>query len=217
MLNLNNVTLLSISCDKIEQTKRAIDISTRNIEFKQVKFLTNEDIKMNGVDIIKIDKLDKDGYNTFMVKELYKYIETDFVQIIQWDGFVLNEKSWRDEYFNFDYIGAPWWLNDEFNVGNGGFSLRSKKFLDFIHQLSPLETKNYKELDGNKASGFTPEDAVLCRYYGKFLKDVGFKFAPESLASIFSIEGNPKFGYNWKDQFGFHGPSVQNMPISFQG
>lgn len=216
MLNLNNVTLVAVACNEFKQIYRAIDISTRNIAFKKVKFISNEKIDINGVDFIEINKLDKNGYNEFIVKELYKYIDTDYALLIQWDGFVLNKDAWTDEFFKYDYIGAPWWLNDEFNVGNGGFSLRSKKILEFVHNLTPLAPRNYVELAGGKADNFTPEDAIICRYYGKFLRDCGFTFAPESLASKFSIEGNPKWGWSWNGQFGFHGPSVKNMPIKFK-
>ena len=31
---------------------------------------------------------------------------TDFVLTIQHDGFILNPDAWRDDFFDYDYIGA---------------------------------------------------------------------------------------------------------------
>jgi len=213
MLNLNKITLVAVSCDKIQQTIRAINICKKEVLFKKVKFFTNEKVKLEDIEVIEIPKLDIYGYNKFLFTELYKYIDTEFVLIVHWDGFILNKDAWNEDFLNYDYIGAPWWLNDDFNVGNGGFSLRSKKLIEFIKDLPPLKDNKYEVFNGERGVDYFPEDAIICRYYGKFLKDVGFKFAPEKLASIFSIEGNPKTGYFWNGQFGFHGPSVKNMPI----
>lgn len=51
-----------------------------------------------------------------MIKELNKYIETDYVLIVQYDGFILNPKAWMDEFLEYDYIGAPWWYTDNYNI-----------------------------------------------------------------------------------------------------
>lgn len=132
-----------------------------------------------------------------MVKELYKYVDTDFVLCTQWDAFVLNYKAWSEEFLSYDYIGAPWWFNDENNVGNGGFSLRSKKF---INEASRLPLKN-----------FNPEDVVLCRTYKHLLSIHGIKFAPEHTASKFSFEGNNKYGQKWNGQFGWHDSDMTDL------
>lgn len=92
-------------------------------------------------------------YNLFLLYGLGQLIETDFVLIVQNDGWVLNGNNWRDEFFDYDYIGAPlpdmvevvnnqyirhFELNDwamqhspnYFQVQNGGFSLRSRRLLN---------------------------------------------------------------------------------------
>ena len=46
-------------------------------------------------------------YNLFMVYSLGQLIKTDFCLVVQDDGFVLDGKYWRDEFFEYDYIGAP--------------------------------------------------------------------------------------------------------------
>jgi hypothetical protein len=49
-----------------------------------------------------------------------------------------------------------------------------------------------------------PEDHRIGRTYRRYLERKGIKFAPESLAARFSIEGNIKHGWKWNGQFGFH-------------
>lgn len=127
-------------------------------------------------------------YSKFIVKDLNNYINTDHVLIFQNDGFISNVKAWDEEFLNYDYIGAPWWYDDENNVGNGGFSIRSKKLLDILSNDDHIQDTD-------------PEDHNICRVYGDYLKkEHGIKFAPERLAEKFSVENG-----NYSNQFGFHG------------
>ncbi len=125
-----------------------------------------------------------------MIQELHKYVQTPFALCTQWDAFVLNADAWTEAFTQYDYCGAAWWFQDSKNVGNGGFSLRSEKFLKVC---SELPIKN-----------FHPEDLVLCRTYRSLLISRGCTFAPESLARQFSHEGNAKYGHLWQSQLGFH-------------
>ncbi|EBS4937979.1 hypothetical protein BZV78_23055 [Salmonella enterica subsp. enterica serovar Goverdhan] len=94
-------------------------------------------------------------YSLFVTFVLDKFIKTDFSLIIQNNGCVLNDNAFREEFFEFDYIGAPSgqgqlitegktedikyfdWISHylsqkpgEVNFHmNGGFSLRSQCFL----------------------------------------------------------------------------------------
>jgi len=127
-------------------------------------------------------------YSHFVVKELNNFVDTDFVMLFQNDGFIDNIDKWTDRFLDYDYIGAPWWYKDENNVGNGGFSVRSKKLLKVL-------------ADDEKIEKVVPEDHHICRTYGKYLREKhGIKFAPEELALKFSVEHGI-----YKDQFGFHG------------
>lgn len=47
------------------------------------------------------------GYSLFMMHSLYAFIETDYCLIVQDDGWVLNGKNFKPEYYDYDYIGAP--------------------------------------------------------------------------------------------------------------
>ena len=72
----------------------------------------------------------------FQVLELNKYFSTPFLLHIEADGFPVNFQLWNSAFLGYDYIGAPWQkrgLETGINrVGNGGCSLQSKKFRNFI-------------------------------------------------------------------------------------
>lgn len=71
-------------------------------------------------------------YGQIIFDQLPEIITSKHVLIFQWDGFPLNANKWNNAFLNYDYVGAPignW-------MGNGGFSLRSRKLL---HSLKNLE------------------------------------------------------------------------------
>jgi hypothetical protein len=180
ILSLPNVTLVCVD-DRLEQADKALQTSKNNIQFGNSLYL-NAHLGS------------KEAYSKFILKELYKYIDTDYALIIQHDGYVKNAEAWSDEFLKYDYIGAPWWYKDGHNVGNGGFSLRSKKLLKATAEL-------FSDLPINLLH---PEDHVICRTYRKIFEQGGIKFAPEELAAKFSFEGYNQPG-QWSGQFGFHG------------
>ena len=185
-----DITLLCIDCVNLERLFFPINYSTRFFRFNTIKILTSiaPEYKYPYIKIPHIDSLEK--YSEFCVKELYKYVDTKYCILIQWDGFIIGDTStWKDEFLNYDYIGAPWWYNDGMNVGNGGFSLRSKRILE---EVSKIAVGNYH-----------PEDNVYCRNYFSLLKEKGIIYAPEELATFFSIEGSSKYKES-KGRFGFH-------------
>ena len=48
-----------------------------------------------------------DKYNEYVLYHLYKHIETEFVLLVQDHAFIINPDAWRDDFFDYDYIGAP--------------------------------------------------------------------------------------------------------------
>ncbi|OOZ38028.1 DUF5672 family protein [Solemya elarraichensis gill symbiont] len=122
--------------------------------------------------------------------------------VIQRDGFVLNPHLWQEQFYEYDYIGAPWpphiELKDSLGrcvrVGNGGFSLRSKKLLTLPSELSlPFEEKD----------GLLNEDVLLCASFKTTLEQHGVRFAPVDVARWFSHEQEVKEIEAIKP-FGFH-------------
>jgi len=134
-----------------------------------------------------------------MINSLVDYIDTNYCLIIQYDGYIINPDLWTDEFLNYDYIGAPWWY-ESLNVGNGGFSLRSKRLL-----LSVKET-----ISSYYVGALHPEDDIICRVLRPYLEDdYAIKFCNETLAKQFSFEPNRINSSFQNDTFGFHGvPSL---------
>lgn len=193
---LDNVTLFGVDCVNIDRLIKAIAICETHMKFKDIKLLTS--LPTNYKYAVKIPPITNiREYSKFMICNLVDYIDTEYVLTIQWDGYILNPDAWTDEFLEVDYCGANWWFNDHRNVGNGAFSLRSKKFLV---EVSKMPTKNYH-----------PEDLVCCRIMSNYLKNRGIKFASEKLAHRFSHEGNNKYGTIWKNQLGWHDSEVTNL------
>jgi hypothetical protein len=120
--------------------------------------------------------------------------------VIQYDGFILNPDAWCDEYLDYDYIGAAWdELDDGWIVGNGGFSLRSKRLLALLQTDDTILDPT--ALDPPDA----PEDWYICVMIREYLEAHGIRFAPVDLAKRFSLEGGESVGVTWTNQFGFHG------------
>ena len=202
LLNLQNVTLVSINgTTNSDLSLAALEISARSIHFGATKLLAacapTRPIPPN-IEFVVVPKMDWDGYNEFSVKRLVRHVETDFVLSVQPDGFVLNPLNWRSDFLNFDYIGAPWpWsvsgANPSCRVGNSGFCLRSRRFLQ--------QTSSLKRPQG------MPDDVFFCSLKRLKLEKAGIRFAPPKIAARFSIENpipeNPRGSI--LHVFGFHG------------
>lgn len=177
----------------MRESLNAIYECQKHANFHDVILFTSKDVDhCNGtyLHVIKTDPINSiQEYCRFIVKELHKYIYSDFVLICQHDGYILNPNAWTDDFYMYDYIGAPWW-HESRSVGNGGFSLRSKKFLEIG---SELELATYH-----------PEDDILCRQQWSYMISRGIMYAPESVAKNFSIEYCGKYGRKWTGEFGFH-------------
>ena len=85
-----------------------------------------------------------DEYNEYILYHLYKHINTEYCLLIQDHAFIINPDSWTNTFLEYDYIGSPWpWSETAFvtpfgehiRVGNGGFSLRSKKLLEVPNKV----------------------------------------------------------------------------------
>jgi ASC-1-like (ASCH) protein len=191
-LELPNVTLIGVDCVNLERLQLAADISTKDINFGAVKLLTS--IKSDDHRVIEIPHINSTKkYSKFMIKELYKYIDTEFVLVFQYDGFVLNASAWSDSFLQYDYIGGPWYHLGDLRVGNGGFSLRSKKLIDWLGH-------NWRKVNAH----IHPEDVYISKFARPHLEKEGMKFAPEEVALDFSIDGDQRSNV-WNGQFGFHG------------
>lgn len=205
-LNLSNVEIVSINTHAPMESIKAIEYSCRNITFSKKKLFSDIPLKVNDIEHIFIPKFTtRVQYSQFCIKEMYKYIESDFVLVIHDDGFVINPHLWNDDFLNYDYIGAPWPYdvnNPTYGrVGNGGFSIRSKKLLSTIKDLDIDEYVSNNDLNEDWLIGVTKKDV---------LENMGIRIAPVELAMQFSLElPIQECEYNLENTFGFHSKRSQ--------
>jgi hypothetical protein len=186
---LTDVTLCAADCAHPALAARALGNSLQQCRFGDAILFT--DIEAEGpFRTVKIPSLcSRDDYSAFILKRLCKEISTAYVLIIQADGYVINANAWRAEFKSYDYVGSVWpWYEDGMTVGNGGFSLRSKRLLEMT--ADPRFTQ----------AGTLNEDDLICRFHRRALEARGIRFAPESVANQFAYErgttGGPTFGFH---------------------
>lgn len=189
---LSNITLVAMATRNVEATLQALVYSCRGIEFGSVKLLSHYSPYGLGknIEFVRIKKIkDIDEWSYKIVYELNQYVDTDYALLVHADGFVVNPSTWRAEFLDYDYIGAPWPLpTDDFSyrdaVGNivrvgNSVSLRSKRLLELPQKLNlPWEADH----------GFYNEDGFLCVKNKLLLEAHGLKFAPLDVAKYFSHE-----------------------------
>lgn len=196
MINLKNVTLLQLNCVDPDIGVKSLKYSSIGINFAKTVLISHE-IPYNlpnDIEFHKIDKLTHIDTSEFRFTKLNEYVDTDYYLSIHPDGFVINPELWTDEFFEYDYIGAPWpslhwnWKN---RVGNGGFRLESKKFLNLCSKI--------------KWNG-QHDDVMITNTYKEYFEQNGCKFPTVEIAAKFSLEHPiPEIEYNLEKCFGFHG------------
>lgn len=205
MTHLPNLTLVLVDTVNYGKSVCSLNESRKHIAPAKTIFFTDVGMRIHGVDVVNIPPIQsKAEYSRFIIKELYKHIETDFVLVTQHDGFCLTDK-FDPDFFDYDYIGAKWLYTDGRNVGNGGFSLRSKRLMEIVATDPIIDV-------------YDPEDAVICRLYRRYLEEKhGIKFAPEDVADRFSFELNEPTN----DTLGFHSyfwpPHTDTVMITREG
>ena len=108
--DLPSVTLCAVDCLNPVLALRALDLCGIQCNFGDVLFLsdTASQYQLDGCRMVEISRIGSVAeYSRFVLKELGSYIRTDHVLLVQWDGFIINPQSWRPEFLEYDYIGAP--------------------------------------------------------------------------------------------------------------
>jgi hypothetical protein len=186
-----DVTLCCVDTEHHELSAVALRRCNHQMGFAKTVFLTDRPEHVDPAwECHRITRLlGYADFNRFMLKTLYHHIDTEFVLVVQFDGFILDGEAWTDAFLAHDYIGSPWAWCEDYAVGNGGFSLRSRKLLRALQ-------------DERITLGGLTEDLCICRTWRSYLQvEHGISFAPPALAARFGFEGDmPVAG-----TFGFHG------------
>lgn len=190
-LALPQVTLCAASSVNIPATIAAMEACRRQIAFGACKLLTDIEVPdlHGGIERVAIPRLaSSSAYSDFMLTRLVDHVATPFCLVVQWDGHVLDAARWRPDFLDYDFVGAGWpQFDDGHDVGNGGFSLRSRRLMLAC-----------------RAPGFLrqhPEDVAICRTNRAWLEGQGLRFAPRPLADLFSTERAGDLSAS----FGYHG------------
>lgn len=200
-LRLPQVTLCAVTSVNVAATIRALETCIEQIAFAECLLLTDAAVQPSHpeIDVVRIERLASSAaYSEFLLTRIADYISTPHCLIAQWDGHVINARHWRAEFLDYDYIGASWpQFDDDHNVGNGGFSLRSRRLMDVCRHPEFVPSH--------------PEDVAIGRANRGWLERRGMRFAPADLADLFATERTG----NLRSSFGYHG--VWNMPRAIGG
>lgn len=218
MKSLPNVTLISYDNSATpEKTLKSLQYCQSLIQFADVVIVCNR--KPSGLNGEYLKIVPETGYFEAMkweVAGVVNHVQTDFALCIHHDGYIINPQAWRDEWLQYDFIGAPWPREPNGRhpgksnfpnrrVGNTGFCLKSRRFMertaelenifDTMHRLEGTNI-NWRGLGG---------DTFCCQYQRPVLEGFGLKFAPVEVAADFSWEDNiEEFPSGRPDAFGFH-------------
>lgn len=196
--------------------KAAIVTDTSKIELNKYNKILQEfsiSIENEPIDIIEGEDNDdtRTSFSKLFIRLLNKYCDTLYSLNIQYDSCIINPDRWNTAFFDYDYVAAPWPIEIitasdmaynkvdiiQNNVGNGGFSLRSKKYINASCEMEVLH-KN--------------EDLNLCVFNYQKMIERGINFAPQDVGLEFAVE-HPIIGSKIFDRkflmtynsFGFHG------------
>jgi hypothetical protein len=187
-LDLRTVSLVCVETRYPQLARYALDRCLAAADFKECLLLSPTRHALpdyiGQVAIAPIDSVE--AYSDFMLRDLGRYFSGTHVLVVQWDSFILHGEQWDPRFLDYDYIGAPW-EHRPVAVGNGGFSLRSRRLVDVLATM-PFEQVH-------------PEDRVICELRRDELEARGIRFAPAELAIRFSFETRP----HETPSFGFHG------------
>jgi hypothetical protein len=209
LLMLKEVTLVCFDTRNIEAAIESMSYSLNKVQFEQSILFTSDtlctkEVLMRAKKLnIKLEIISEISsiteYSHFILSKLSHYITTSYCLVTQWDSWIVYPDFWDPKFLKFDYIGAIWPDHKENQVGNGGFSLRSKKLLESTKKLIDENPDYHIPLI---------EDDYICREKRLDLeKNFKIKYASPAIANKFSIEGNGEpincFGFHSMNNFNF--------------
>lgn len=173
-----------------------------NLKDLGLRMLTVSPIKKYGdINMIPYFGLNTDyetasyNYNFFLLKHLITYIkDLKFTHICIWytDGYPINFNKWDDLFLNYDYIGY-----DNGKCMNGGFSLRSRNFIETVsNKITPEIFNHFNDKYGHHNEDEISQSLDLpFTYPNKTIKDTFCKRI--SNYDDLSNTVNTTFGFHW--------------------
>lgn len=213
MLDMSTVTLFCADCVDTDRAERIMRRCTDVANFGAVKMLTS--LPTSSPHRVEIPPITShNGYSIWMLKRAYLYVDTPKFLVVQHDGFIINAASWEPAWLQYDYMG-PLFIQDYTPplMGSGGFSLRSRKLMEYVNQRLPSWDGSDDEAQRLQAKIGSYEDGVISIRFRNELIGNGFKFSPIREAIKFAQGGYPTRSclkpedrsYYFEKPFGFHG------------
>lgn len=190
-LSLPQVTLCAATSVNVAATIRALEASLAQIDVADCKLFTDAPVVPvhPAITVVPIPRITSSAaYSDFLLSQMVDHVETTHCLVVQWDGHVIDGRRWRADFLDYDYIGASWpQFSDGDDVGNGGFSLRSRRLMALCRDPA--------------FQIWHPEDLAIGRLNRAWLEGQGMRFAPRALADLFSAERAGDIA----SSFGYHG------------
>lgn len=201
-ISLPQVTLCAVSSVNVAATLRALETCLAQVDVAAALLLTDSPIQSDhpGITIVPIAPVTSSrAYSDFMLTQLVNHVGTSHCLTIQWDGHVLDTARWCPDFLDYDYIGASWpQFSDGHDVGNGGFSLRSRRLMELCSD--PAFHPSH------------PEDVAIGRINRAWLEAKGMRFAPRALADRFAAERSGDVSAS----FGYHGAWLMPQALGIE-
>lgn len=191
MLDLSSITLLCVDNRSPDLAERAIARCLRQARFAKTVLMTNlaaVSVRKPVIEYVQAPRVASTrDYSRLMLTGIAPHVVGSHALVIQWDGFILHPELWDPAFLDYDYIGAVWPQFPATPVGNGGFSLRSKKLIECLRD--------------ERITIRHPEDKCICITNRRILEsEFGIRFATPDVAERFAVERTA-----WHPAFGFHG------------
>ena len=216
MLKIPEVTLVMLADLDIEDAVYAVNKSCEGIHWGAAKFLSSKGRPRGlnpNVDYEEVYPIQSiNDFNFYCIYNLTNHVRTSHCLFIHPDGYVLRPHLWDDKFLDYDYIGAPWrddpnayldpWGRNQ-RVGNGGFSLRSKRLLEVPSKVTVPWEVNVGNFYKHQGAGLYNEDGNICCHNRHIFEEQGCVYAPVEVAARFSKEVEcPE--HKGIETFGFH-------------
>lgn len=190
-IHLEAVSLVCVETRRPQLAILAMQRCMRRIDFRECLLLAPDGCGMSSPEPIRRVPIppiaNVRDYSRFMIRHLGDHFTGSHALVVQWDGFVVHPECWDARFLEYDYIGAPWRALGNV-MGNGGFSLRSRRLAQALRRLEVPQMH--------------PEDYQICVNHRAELESrFGIRFAPTEIAERFSWEAGEMPG----PTFGLHG------------
>src|SRR6185436_11549528 len=133
MLELPDVTLVCIDCERHGLALAAIEQTMLRVHFADAVYFTDRALPIEEFRVVPIgpvrtraERLD------FIAHRLAAHVRTEHALLIQWDAFVVNAAAWDDRFLAYDYIAPEAPVDVDTSEDNEGIALVSARLLEAL-------------------------------------------------------------------------------------